>query len=75
MVDDLLDQAEISQAELSEGRAPLEKAIGLAPITIEDTVEWAGAATIRRFAKALQSIADGVAEAPSLARSELDAGL
>lgn len=74
-MDDLLDQAEISREELAEGRAPLEKALGLAPITIEDTVEWAGAATIRRFAKALQSIADGTPEASSLARTELDAGL
>jgi hypothetical protein len=74
VVEELLEQAEITRDELAEGRAPLEKAIGLAPITIEDTVEWAGAETIRRFAKALGTIADGKDDPATVARDALDEG-
>lgn len=73
-MEDLLEQAEITRDELAEGREPLERAIGLAPMTIEDTVEWAGASTIRRFAKALEAIATGTEDPAEIARDALDAG-
>lgn len=76
MVEDLLEQAEISRDELAEGRAPLEIALNLEPITLADTLEWDAAQTIKRLAETLEAIAEGEAEDPAeAARAALDAGL
>ena len=74
MVEDLLEQAEISRDEIAEGREPLEKALDLPPLTVEDTVEWVAASTIQRFAKALDAIAKGADDPTEIAQDALDAG-
>lgn len=74
LIEDLIDHARIWTDEANEGQEALSKVIPLDPFKVEDAVEYEAAMLIRRFAKALGTIADGTDDPATVARDALDEG-